>query len=93
MSTAHPAPPIAKTPSGGRKRRHCALKCSTVVSLDENLALLAADVSQRHKLAMVDTIVYAVALAKNCNLITSGRDLDALPQVTFIRKAKKGREK
>ena len=63
------------------------MKCSTATPLDENLALLAADVSLRHNLAMADAIVYAAALANNCNLITSDRDLDALPQVTFIRKA------
>lgn len=63
------------------------MKCSTVIPLDENLALLAADVSLRHTLAMADAIVYAAALANNCNLITSDRDLDALPQVTFICKA------
>lgn len=40
-----------------------------------------------YNLAMADAIVYAAALANNCNLITSDRDLDALPQVTFIHKA------
>ena len=42
---------------------------SLVIPLDDNLALLAADVSLRHNLAMADAIVYAVALANNCKLI------------------------
>jgi predicted nucleic acid-binding protein len=62
------------------------MKSSKVIPLDESLALLAADVSLRHNLAMADAIVYAVALANNCHLITSDQDLDALPLVTLIPK-------
>ena len=65
------------------------MKGSQVVFLDDNLALLAADVSLRHNLAMADAIVYAVALANNCKLITSDQDLKTLPQVTFISRSSK----
>lgn len=68
------------------------IKRSPVVSMDENLALLAADVSLRHNLAMADAIVYAVALANRCPLVTSDADLESLPGVTFISKSGK-REK
>lgn len=63
------------------------MKSSAVVPLDEHLALLAADVSLRHNLAMADAVVYATALANTCKLITSDRDLEALPEVTFIPKS------
>jgi predicted nucleic acid-binding protein len=33
---------------------------------------------------MADAVVYATALANTCKLITSDRDLEALPEVTFI---------
>lgn len=70
------------------------MKSSAVIPLDEHLALLSADVSLRHNLAMADAMVYAVALANNCPLITSDVDLDALPRVTFISKSRKsGKEK
>ena len=62
------------------------MKTAGVISLDESIALLAADVSLVSKLAMADAIVYATALQNKCKLITSDGDLQGLPQVFFIPK-------
>ena len=63
------------------------MKISEVIPFDENLALQAADISLLHNLAMADAIVYTAALGHNCQLITSYKDLEGLPHVTFISKA------
>jgi predicted nucleic acid-binding protein len=62
------------------------MKTAEVISFDESIALLAADVSLLSKLSMADAIVYATALQNKCKLITSDGDLQGLPQVFFIPK-------
>src|SRR3972149_11922452 len=42
-----------------------------VRALDTRIALSAADLATRHKLAMADAIVYATALAAGAQLVTS----------------------
>jgi predicted nucleic acid-binding protein len=60
-------------------------KC-IVVPLDTNLALLAADVHARHRLATADAIVYASALQQNADLLTCDRHFLRLPgAVVFER--------
>lgn len=69
-----------------------ALRCSgflqqaRVVPLDAPLALEAADVSTKHRLAMADAVVYATALRHRAELATSDADLEGLPGVRFIPK-------
>jgi predicted nucleic acid-binding protein len=52
---------------------------TTVVELDQYLALTAADVSIEHGLAMADAIVYATAGAKGADLVTADSDFEGLP--------------
>jgi predicted nucleic acid-binding protein len=55
-----------------------------VVPLDENLALAAAELSIRFKLAMADAIIYATARYFDAELVTSDRAFADLPGVTLL---------
>lgn len=55
-------------------------------ALDTRVALSAADLSMRHKLAMADAVVYASALAAGARLITSDSHFSGLPDVCFWQK-------
>jgi predicted nucleic acid-binding protein len=63
-----------------------------LIPLSESLALAAADVSLEFRLAMADSVVYATARAENAELVTSDKDLQGLPGVTYLskRRAHKG---
>jgi predicted nucleic acid-binding protein len=56
-----------------------------LVPLSDSIALLAADVSLRHGLAMADAIIYATALEQGAQIVTSDADLKDLPNVVYIR--------
>ena len=58
-----------------------------VVDLDTSIALSAADLSARHKLATADAIVYATALARAADLLTCDRHFETLPSVLFRPKS------
>lgn len=60
--------------------------CS-VVDLDTTIALAAADLSARHKLAIADAIVYATARARGSELLTCDAHFAALPAVRFVSKS------
>lgn len=60
-----------------------------LVSLNESLALTAADVGLEHQLAMADSIVYATALVMGAELITSNADFSGLPGVTYLPKKRR----
>ena len=62
------------------------MKNSKVVSLDETLALAAADVALQERLAMADAIIMATSRLNNCEVITSDIDLKDKPHVTCIAK-------
>jgi predicted nucleic acid-binding protein len=62
-----------------------------IVPLSESLALAAADTSLEFRLAMADSIVYATARAEDAQLVTSDKDLQGLPGVTYLPKPGKGR--
>lgn len=51
------------------------------VELDSSLAIAAAQVSIRHRLAMADAIIYATAEAFNAQLVTSDPDFNGLAGV------------
>ena len=53
----------------------------TIVSLDEALALEAAQVSNTTKLAMADSIIYATARAHEAQLVTGDAAFRGLPGV------------
>lgn len=58
----------------------------TVVSLDTNLALYAADISKEYGLAMADAIIYATSQKYRALLITSDKHFKMLPDVKFLEK-------
>lgn len=60
-------------------------KCVVVV-LDTGIALLAAEMHRRHKLATTDAIVYATAQEHGSDLLTCDAHFASLPGVTYIRK-------
>ena len=55
-----------------------------LVPFDEELALLAAELSILHKLAMADAIIYATAIHLKAPLITSDAHFANLPGVTLV---------
>ena len=57
---------------------------SFIVSLDEEIALLAADVKQRYGLHTVDAIIYATAQVKNLTLVTGDLHFKNLPNVEIL---------
>ena len=61
------------------------MNATRVVSLTPSIALMAADVSLRHGLAMADAIVYATALDEDAQLVTSDADLKNLTGVTYLK--------
>ena len=62
------------------------MKNSTVIPLDEELALAAADVALQERLAMADAIIVAAAQKNNSKIITSDTDLKGHSSVTYIPK-------
>ena len=54
--------------------------------LDTRIALSAADLSVRYKLAMADAVVYASAMAADAQLYTSDAHFAGLPGVCFWQK-------
>ena len=54
-----------------------------LVSLNDTIALTAADASLTYQLAMADAIVYATALIHKAKLVTSDADLASLPGVVY----------
>lgn len=61
-------------------------KCR-VVALDTTIALLAADMHRRHKLATADAIVYATARQQQAVLLTCDRHFEHLPDTLLFPKA------
>ncbi len=61
------------------------LNATRVVSLTESIALLAADLSLQHGLALADAIVYATARDQRAQLVTGDADLKDLPDVVYVR--------
>ena len=62
------------------------MKNARLVSLDESLAIYAADTALKYRLAMADAMVAACASAFDCILVTSDADLKDMPNVKFISK-------
>ncbi|KAB2638460.1 MAG: type II toxin-antitoxin system VapC family toxin [Verrucomicrobia bacterium] len=59
-----------------------------VVPPESHLAIQAARLSIRHKLAMADSLIYATALAHNAILWTQDDDFKTLPHVRHFPKAR-----
>jgi predicted nucleic acid-binding protein len=61
-----------------------AMQKTRVVSLTDELALIAADLSLLYKLPMADAIVLATAQANDADVITSDSDFKDIPRVVYI---------
>ncbi len=60
---------------------------TSVVDLDQFLALSAADVSIDHGLAMADAIVYATARTKGVDMVTGDADFAGLSRATVFSRS------
>jgi len=58
-----------------------------VVELDTPIALSAAEVCSRLKLATADAVIYATALANGAELLTCDRHFDGLSDVRYVPKS------
>ena len=58
-----------------------------VAALDTGIALAAADLCARHRLATADAIVYATALSHGADLLTCDRHFDGMPGVRLVPKS------
>lgn len=59
-----------------------------VIPIDSQVAQLAAEISIRHKLAMADSLVYAIALSQKATLWTQDADFEGLPHIKYFPKTK-----
>jgi len=57
---------------------------SFIISIDKEVALLAADIEQKYKLHTIDAIIYAAAQHKNLTLVTGDQHFKNLPNVEMV---------
>ncbi len=57
---------------------------SFIISLDQVVALRAAEIKREHELHTVDAIIYATALEKKMPVITGDQHFKDLPNVEMI---------
>ena len=60
----------------------------TVTPVTPAIAILAATLGSRHKLAMADALIYATARNEKATLWTQDDDFQGLPQVRYFPKIK-----
>jgi predicted nucleic acid-binding protein len=65
-----------------------AMQKTRIVPLNNELALIAGDLSLEHKLRMADAIILATARLYDAEVVTSDSDFEGVPGVTFIPKPK-----
>lgn len=65
-----------------------AMKKTQVVPLNDDVALIAADLRLEHKLAMADAIVLATARLHGAEVVTSDIDFQNVAGVTYLPKKK-----
>ena len=58
-----------------------------VADLDSAIALSAAELCGRYRLATADAIVYATAVARGADVLTCDRHFEELPAVRYVSKA------
>jgi predicted nucleic acid-binding protein len=63
-----------------------AMQRSRVVPVNQELSLLAADLSLQHGLAMADALILATAQAFGAEFVTSDRDFEQVPGVVYLPK-------
>lgn len=59
---------------------------ANVVAPDPDIAIAAAKLGIRHKIAMADALIYATSLAREATLWTQDGDFEGLPHVKFVPK-------
>ncbi len=59
-----------------------------VVPIDQEVAILAADLFAQHKLPLADSLIYATALVHKATLWTQDDHFKGLPQVKYYPKPK-----
>lgn len=64
-----------------------ALRKTTIIPMTEEVALVAADLSIEHKLAMADAIVLATARLNEAEVMTSDADFSGIPGVIYVQKS------
>jgi toxin FitB len=67
-----------------------AMQRTRIVPLDQELALIAADLSLEHRLGMADAMVLAAARKYSADLITSDSDFEGLDGVVYLAKKRMG---
>ena len=60
------------------------LKETNLVTLNQGIALAAADMSLEHGLPMADAIIYATAQTRDALVVTSDAHFQGLPGVEFV---------
>ena len=60
------------------------MRAQRVAPLTDNIAILAAEVALKHKLAMGDAIVYATARVHEATLVTSDAHFAEMPDVEYL---------
>ena len=55
-----------------------------IISLNEEISLLAAEVSLKHALPTADSVVYATALKEGCPVVTSDPHFKGLDDVIYL---------
>jgi predicted nucleic acid-binding protein len=64
-----------------------AMRRGTVVALDFDLAVEAADLGLRHKLPLADSVIFAIAVRHQATLWTQDEHFAALPRVRYFPKS------
>jgi PIN domain nuclease of toxin-antitoxin system len=59
---------------------------ANVISINPQLAILAAQLSRQHKLPMADSIIYATAVLYDAELYTQDKHFENLERVHFFSK-------
>ncbi len=68
------------------------MKQGKVVPLDGQLAILSAEISHRHKLALADGIILTTAGQFSAKLLTQDADLEGLPGVVYFQHPKRSKK-
>ena len=59
---------------------------STVIDLNASISLCAAEISQKYKLAMADSIIYATSLLYSATVFSCDKHFKELPNVRYFPK-------
>ncbi len=64
------------------------MRSGIVVSIDEEIAVAAADLFIKHKLPLADSLIYALALVRDATLWTQDDHFENLPRVRHFPRTK-----